>query len=94
MTPFVIILFSQLLITIIAALFEEGGKPVVFFTEKKKIIQNFLENPPMIKIIPLNPVKFNMNCSKLVLADNHGQDKLFHEFLMQNFFFNSSLLQR
>lgn len=80
-TPLVLILFS--LLYFIAALFEEGEKSV-FFMEKKKVIQNFLETPPLIKIIQLDPVKFNLNCSKLVSADNHGQDRLFHEFLMQN----------
>ena len=87
-TPLVVLILFSLL-NFIAALFEEGDK-YVFFIEKKKVIQNFLETPPLIKVIQLDPVKFNLNCSKLVSPDNHGQDRLFHEFLMQNPFNSSS----
>jgi hypothetical protein len=57
------------------------GKETVFIVEREKEVLNFFENPPLINIIHLDPVKFNLKCPKLLLEDMYGQDRLFHDFL-------------
>lgn len=76
-----IILFSVCFSIILT----EANKVTVLIIEKMNAIQNFLENPPLINIIPLDPVKYNLKCPKLLLDDMFGHDRLFHEFLMHSY---------
>lgn len=82
-----LIIFSICFIIVVI----EGKEISLLFIERKHEVINFLENPPLINIIPLDPVKFNLKCPKLLFDDMFGQERLFHEFLMHSFSFNSSL---